>query len=118
MTIQSIFHITQRQQWEAAQRQSIYRCDSLDTEGFIHCSTLAQVVRVANSFYRGQSGLMLLEIASDRLRSKLQYDVIETGEAFPHLYGPLNIDAVIQVLDFAPQADGSFALPEELTRQT
>jgi uncharacterized protein (DUF952 family) len=115
--MQPIFHITQRQAWEASQAQGLYRCDSLKTEGFIHCSTQTQVIRVANSFYHGQSGLVLLHIAVDRLQAELRYDPIETGEVFPHLYGPLNLDAVVQVLAFEPRTDGSFDLPEELAGQ-
>jgi uncharacterized protein (DUF952 family) len=115
--MQPIFHITQRQAWHAAQAQGLYRCESLDREGFIHCSTQAQVIRVANWFYRGQAGLVLLQIDADRLQAELRYDPIETGEAFPHLYGPLNLESVVQVHTFEPQADGSFELPDALTEQ-
>ena len=119
--MQSIFHITPRQQWKAAQRQGIYRCESLDTEGFIHCSTLSQVCRVANLFFTGQSGLVLLKIDGDRLQADLRYDPVagvegsvEDGEFFPHVYGPLNLEAIVQVFDFEPEADGSFQLPQAL----
>ena len=108
----SIFHITARSQWQAAQNAGVYCCESLETEGFIHCSTPAQVVKVANWFYAGQEGLVLLGIDPDRLQSELRYEVIETGEAFPHLYGELNLDAVVQVFDFSANADGGFTLPE------
>lgn len=107
-----IFHITPRSKWHAAQQAGVYHCESLETEGFIHCSTSAQVVKVANWFYKGQEGLVLLGIESDRLQSELRYEAIETGEAFPHLYGELNLDAVVQVFEFPPSADGTFAFPE------
>ena len=97
-----IFHITTRSQWEQAQQLGDYRADSLDTEGFIHCSTIDQVVGVANRFYRGKTGLVLLKIECDRLKARLQFDAIETGELFPHLYGALNLDAIVQVLEFEP----------------
>ncbi|HEY9662544.1 MAG TPA: DUF952 domain-containing protein, partial [Allocoleopsis sp.] len=99
-----IFHITPHQQWETAQAEGVYRCESLGTEGFIHCSTSAQVVKVANALFRGQQGLVLLEIESDRLQAELRYDEIEGGEIFPHLYGALNLDAVTQVIDFPASA--------------
>lgn len=57
-----IFHITSRTSWDNAQKRGDYRAESLTTEGFIHCSTLAQVLQVANNFYKGQNGLVLLEI--------------------------------------------------------
>ncbi len=103
-----IFHITTQSQWEQAQQLGEYRVDSLEKEGFIHCSTIDQVVGVANRFYRGQTGLVLLKIECDRLKARLQFDKIETEEFFPHLYGSLNLDAVVQVPKFEPEADGSF----------
>lgn len=106
-----IFHITPRHDWETAQAEGIYRCESLNHEGFIHCSTSVQVVKVANLFFRGQQGLVLLEIESNRLQAELRYDQIEGGEVFPHLYGALNLDAVTQVIDFPAGADGTFTLP-------
>lgn len=108
-----ILHITPRQHWELAQANQVYRCESLNTEGFIHCSTPQQVVKVANLFFAGQSGLVLLEIACDRLESELRYEEVN-GEFFPHLYGPLNLEAVVRVLEFTPNAAGKFQLPVEL----
>jgi len=120
--VHPIFHITQRQQWEVAQQQGVYREASLETEGFIHCSTLTQISKVANLFFRGQTGLVLLCIDGNRLHSELRYDLVEdnlakNGESFPHVYGPLNIEAIVQVLDFEPQPDGTFVLPQALTNQ-
>jgi uncharacterized protein (DUF952 family) len=106
-----IFHITPRSHWEQAQQAGSYRADSLDTEGFIHCSTPAQVVRVADLFYRGQSGLVLLCIDPERLNAELIYEEVEEKQRFPHLYGALNLDAVVQVVDFHPNSEGRFELP-------
>jgi len=108
-----IFHITPRQQWESAQRIGSYRSDTLDTEGFIHCSELRQVVGVANRFYAGQSGLVLLSMAIAHLQAELRYEAAD-GDEFPHLYGALNLDAVVRVIDFKPAPEG-FKLPPELT---
>ena len=115
MTI--ILHITQRQSWQSAQTVGAYRADSLDSEGFIHCSTTEQVVRVANSFYKGQSDLVLLCIETEQLQSPLKWEkpVPETdphsSEVFPHIYGAINLEAVIKIVDFPPDADGAFSLP-------
>lgn len=110
----TIVHITTRSQWQQAQSIGSYRCSSLDTEGFIHCSRPVQIVEVANRFYRGQLDLVLLEIDPAGLIAELRYDQIETGEWFPHLYGELNLNAVIQVLDFTPDTTGMFELPSEI----
>ncbi len=112
-----IFHITSRSHWQTAQSTGFYTADSLATEGFIHCSQVDQVVWVANQFYRGVPDLVLLAIDPAQLTAELRNDVIETGATFPHLYGALNVSAVVQVFDFPPDADGSFHLPSALTNQ-
>ncbi len=90
-----------------------YRSDSLDREGFIHCSLPRQLVTVANRFYAGQAGLVLLCMEGDRLTAEVRYEAVD-GDEFPHLYGSLNLEAVTQVLDFEPNAEGLFDLPPEL----
>lgn len=115
MTI--ILHITERQSWQSAQAAGAYRASSLDTEGFIHCSTAEQVERVANSFYRGQSDLVLLSIQTEQLPALLKWEAPmpsndpHSGELFPHIYGEINLEAVVKVVDFPPNADGTFTLP-------
>jgi len=114
-----IFHITSRTDWEAAQAKGEYVVESLTTEGFIHCSTLTQVLPVAEKYYLGQNGLVLLVIDSTLLSSELKWEpptggaptgVLE-GDQFPHIYGPINISAVVNVLDFVFDTDGQFILP-------
>ncbi|HXK42354.1 MAG TPA: DUF952 domain-containing protein [Anaerolineae bacterium] len=107
-----ILHITSQATWEAARAAGSYQADTLATEGFIHCSTPTQVIGVANARFRGQAGLALLCIEETRVRAEVRYeDCDETGQQFPHIYGPLNLDAVTQALPFPPQADGTFTLP-------
>ncbi|CUS04650.2 conserved protein of unknown function [Candidatus Promineifilum breve] len=110
-----ILHITTAAEWAAAQALGDYHLDTLDSEGFIHCSTPEQVLGPANALYRGRTGLVLLVIAPARLSSPLVYeDCYEAGETFPHIYGPLNLDAVTQVVPFPPRPDGTFQLPPDL----
>ena len=108
-----IFHITQRKQWEAAKQAGIYRGDTLDTEGFIHCSTPQQVIRTANKYFYNQKGLVLLGIESNQVEAKIKYEGV-AGDLFPHIYGALNLDAVTQVLAFEPGEDGTFELPDAI----
>ena len=114
-----IFHITTRKDWEAAQTKSEYIAESLESEGFIHCSTLAQVLPVAEKYYKGQSGLVLLEIEPTLLSAKLKWEPpsggapppgVPAGDKFPHIYGPINLDAVVRVVDLASKPDGAFEL--------
>jgi len=110
-----LLHITTCAAWNHAADQGAYRPASLDTEGFIHLSTVAQAVETANRFFRGQVDLILLVIDRAGLTAPLRWEPApdRNGELFPHLYGPLNVAAAVRVVDFAPNADGTFTLPEE-----
>jgi len=118
-----IYHITSRTEWGEARQRGEYRAPSLETEGFIHCSTSAQVMPVAEKFYLGQSGLLLLVIDEERLSSDLKWEPpsgdapppgVPKGDAFPHIYGPINLDAVIRAVDLESGSDGKYKLPIEL----
>jgi uncharacterized protein (DUF952 family) len=102
MAADLILHITTRAQWEAARAAGRYTAPSLATEGFIHFSDPDQVARVAEARFSGVPGLVLLRVAPDRLHAPLKYERSDAGEErFPHLYGPLNLDAVVDVVPFA-----------------
>ena len=108
----TIFHITRRDEWERARREGVYRTESLASEGFIHCSRSDQVIRTADRLFRGQTGLVLLEIDARRVKAEIRYENCEGGqEAFSHIYGALNLDSVVRVSAFEPGADGTFAMP-------
>jgi uncharacterized protein (DUF952 family) len=117
-----MYHITSRAEWDAAQPSGQYRTPSLDKEGFIHCSTAGQVVTVANAFYRGQSGLVLLRISPTLVLPEVRFEPPvhpQTGQPepdnpnlFPHIYGALNTGAVVDVRPLPPGEDGLFAMPE------
>ena len=116
-----IFHITSQADWEAAQQRGDYRAESLETEGFIHCSTSSQVRPVAENFYKGQSGLVLLEIEPSLLSSTLKWEPpsggtpppgVPVGDPFPHIYGPINLNAVTKVLDLKTDSNHKFILPD------
>jgi len=112
-----IFHILKRSEWEAALSRGSHAAASLRIEGFIHCSTLAQVVDTANRFYRGQGGLVVLCIDEACLGAELKYEAPKSahgealGELFPHLYGELKVAAVVRVVELPCEVDGSFRLP-------
>ncbi len=110
-----IVHITKRESWEDAKAGGSHEPDTLKSQGFIHCSKPDQVVRVADFLFRGKEGLVLLCIDAERVAAEVRYENLEGGgKVFPHIYGPLNADAVVEVLDFSPLEDGTFALPDKL----
>ncbi|MBH8574646.1 DUF952 domain-containing protein [Nostocaceae cyanobacterium CENA369] len=110
----TILHITRSQEWREAKNLGSYHADSLDNEGFIHCSKSTQIVKVANRFFFNQKDLVLLFIDSDRVKAEIRYEEAEIGEVFPHIYGELNVDAVYKVINFEPGEDGFFELPQEV----
>jgi len=110
-----IFHITTSAAWERGLADGNYRPEAFPIDGFIHCSTSDQVIQVANIRFQGQSGLVLLSIDADKVMPEIVYENLEGGQQlFPHIYGGLNVDAVVEVLDFEPGADGCFTLPVRL----
>ena len=112
--MQLLLHITTPADWETAKAAGIYRPASLATEGFIHCSLTHQVVAVANAQYRGRDDLLLLCINEGAVHAPVVFEALGVPKPFPHIYGPLNVDAVIKVVRLKPKADGSFTLPTEL----
>lgn len=116
-----IYHITSRSAWGEALQRGDYRADSLEEEGFIHCSTEQQVIPVAEYLYKGQNNLCLLVIEPSRLTSELKWEPptsgatpppgVPEGDAFPHIYGPINLDAVVQVFDLESNPDGKYQFP-------
>ena len=114
--MQVLFHIIDIAAWTLAKRAGEYRPDRFEAEGFIHLSKKSQVLRPANLLYQGQENLQLLVIDPDKVTSAIVYEPGSHGEEelFPHLYGPLNVDAVVGLVAFPCEPDGSFALPDGL----
>jgi len=94
--VKPLFHITTRAAWEAAQGAREYRAPSLASEGFIHLSTEEQWRGTLQRFYRAVPDLVLLQIDPARLRSELRFERTDHDD-FPHLFGPLDLDAVVGV---------------------
>jgi len=114
-----IFHITTQTAWAEAQANGEYTAPSLATEGFIHCSTILQTLPVANNFFKGQTGLILLVIEPALLTSTLKWEPpaggtpppgVAEGVMFPHVFGAINLDAVMKVVELESK-DGMFILP-------
>lgn len=119
-----IYHIAKRDAWQEAKRRGSFSSPSLASEGFIHCSMRDQILSVANDFYRGQADLLLLCIDEGKLAADLRWEApahpqpesasaTSSEASFPHLYGPLNLDAVAGVFDFS-ETEGGFVLPKGL----
>ena len=93
-----IYHVTSSEEWKNANEKGFYIAPSLASEGFIHCSKEEQVQGVLQRYFAGKKDLVKLTIDTNKLTSPLQYDFSASiNEEFPHVYGPINTDAVIEV---------------------
>lgn len=91
-----ILHICDPLDWAAARQAGQYRAASLEQVGFIHASRPQQAPGVLARFYPGVRGLLLLWIDPQRLAAPLRWEAAD-GDLYPHIYGPLNLDAVVRV---------------------
>jgi uncharacterized protein (DUF952 family) len=104
-----IYHIATRSIWDAALENGVYAPATLASDGFIHCSSADQYVDVANALFAGCTDLVLLFIDTDHLAPELRLESTSpAGPRYPHLYGPLNTDAVFEVADYKPGPTGKF----------
>jgi len=76
---------------------SSFEAESLDSEGFIHCSYGHQLDGVIGRYYSDAPELVVLKLDIGKLTSKLVSEPSTGGEAYPHIYGPINLDAVVEV---------------------
>lgn len=108
-----IFHLVPDEEWQATSGAEAYSPPSLSKEGFIHFSEQRQLLRSAEKYFKGRDDLLIICVDASKLQAELRFDPVEQ-DRFPHLYGPLNFDAVEAVVAFARGADGKFLLPDEL----
>ena len=91
------------------------RVASLDTEGFIHCSTLEQVLGVANFLEPYSEEMQLLEIDEAKVKPEVRFeDAMQDGRLFPHIYGALNRDAIVAIHHLDWDGEEGYRLPEAL----
>jgi len=93
-----IYHIVLPDVW-AAFDTDLYRPPGLETEGFIHCSFAEQLDAVILRYYGGQEKVIVLEIESDRLMSRTIKEPSTNSEIYPHIYGPINRDAIVRTFE-------------------
>lgn len=108
-----IYKICPASAWREAERHGVYTGSADDTrDGFIHFSTAAQVPETLRKHYVGQRALFLVEIDADALGAELRWERSRNDELFPHLYGELDLGAVLSVINLNMRSDGSHDVPE------
>lgn len=93
-----IYHITTDAAWNISRELGEYTTVSLKEEGYIHCSQESQLPDVKQRYFEGRNDLLLLTIDTEKLTSPVIFEWSPTVQnTFPHVYGPINIDAVTEV---------------------
>ncbi|MGH9821106.1 MAG: DUF952 domain-containing protein [Pyrinomonadaceae bacterium] len=92
-----IYHIILPEVWNALDSNAEYTAQSLATEGFIHCSYAHQLDTVLGRYYGGVKKVIVLEIDAERLSSRLVEEPSTNNEIYPHIYGPINTDAIVKI---------------------
>ena len=112
MTIELIFKIVPRAEWEA--ESGDYHGSAHDrADGFLHFSTAAQLPEILRRYYAGQDELTLVAVDAGALGAALKWEHSESrDEDFPHLYAPLSCDAIKWARPIAKDADGTFVLSD------
>lgn len=96
-----IYHITTDSTWNNAREIGVYTVPSLKEEGFIHCSQQNQLADVKQRYFEGRKDLLLLSIDTDKLKSPFIFEWSPSvQDTFPHVYGPINVDAVVEVVPY------------------
>jgi uncharacterized protein (DUF952 family) len=110
-----IYHLSTPQEWAAAQQTGDYTSSSRDRtlaeEGFIHCSRADQVAGVLQKYYESAGPLLILSVDTDLLTSPWRDDEIAPGVFYPHVYGPINLAAVVAVTSLEPGPDAAYEVP-------
>jgi uncharacterized protein (DUF952 family) len=104
-----LHHLVGRDEWASAQAGGRYAPASLAQEGFIHFSTGAQLARTAARFFAGRDDILVVTVDEERLAAPLRFELSD-GDEFPHLYGALNLDAVLEVLPWREWRDQAESL--------
>ena len=111
--MRKIYKICPASAWREAERQGVFRGSPVDVrDGFIHFSTATQVEETARKHFAGQAGLFLIAVDADALGDALRWERSRNDELFPHLYGELDLGAVMGIHSMPTRSDGSHDIPE------
>ena len=92
-----IYHIVLPEVWEKFKNKDFYEAETLQTEGFIHCSFREQLDAVLQRYYKNADKVLILEIETEKLQSKLVEESSTNNEIYPHIYGKINRDAIVEI---------------------
>lgn len=118
-----IYHVIPEDEWQKIKHKKLYTPTSLETDGFIHFSLIEQVMSIAFYVYKDYKGnLLILEVDEKLVKPKVLLEDLRGHGRFPHVYGPLNLDAVVAIYeiekDTSERSKIKLKLPQELIKPT
>lgn len=120
--MQTIVITSTTELWEAAQKTGKYTQSTIDSKlndvGFIHATSPDQTIAMLNRHFADRNDVLLLLVDVDKVQPEVKFEAPLSGRAglFPHIYGPLNLDAVYGTIKPSQDASGNFVEPEELAK--
>ncbi|PFM63401.1 hypothetical protein COJ48_15585 [Bacillus cereus] len=106
-----ITKVITKRNWKIAKTTGEINESSLIEEGFIHCSFLEQALKVAEKHFSHEEEVLLLTIDPSLVKAEIKYELASNGQEYPHVYGVINVEAIIDVVPF-PKEKGELILPE------
>jgi uncharacterized protein (DUF952 family) len=120
-----IYHLVTERDFHSLTKDNVYVPALFAQDGFIHCTgEPATLLSVANDYFADVvEAVLVLVIEVDRVAAEVKFEPpapisgggtshVQEGLLFPHIYGPLNLDAVAGV-GVLRQEDRQFCWPED-----
>ncbi len=110
-----IINLMTKEKYSSLEGEAYFSSPSLQEEGFIHCSSLDQVIKVANKHYKDIDPTLIVLLDEAKIEAKVVFeDLYGKGEDYPHVYGQINTSAIIGVHELERNEEGLFELPTSL----
>jgi uncharacterized protein (DUF952 family) len=109
-----IYHLAPATRWYSWPENKPYLPAEYEKDGFIHCTSCDELmIKVANHFHRNVPGdYVLLVIDTSKLEnppSPVKWEkATKFDSLFPHIYGPIDRNAIVGVRPAQRADDGTF----------
>lgn len=104
-----IYLLSSQQEYDNALKQGSLVRDSIESQGFIHASPKSQLTRIANKYYKETINPLILVVEKSKITADVKWEPA-TGGLYPHIYGPLNIDAIVDVEKISMNSNNEYCL--------
>lgn len=91
-----IYHVVMPDYWQQFEGKDAFTPPTFEKEGFIHCCTKEQIDYVLSTYFVGVPEIILLKLDTNLLTAKLLVEPAN-GQHFPHIYGPINAEAIVNI---------------------